>query len=57
MKNLTRIFMVAMALFAYSCVTDTTEDLGVQLGANGQSEIALSLEESRTHINDKAISL
>ena len=54
MKNLTRIFMVAMALFAYSCVTDTTEDLGVQLGANGQSEIALSLEESRTHINGKA---
>ena len=32
MKTLTRLFVMAATLFAYSCVTDVTEDLGVQLG-------------------------
>ena len=32
MKNLTKIFMAVVAgMFAFSCVTDTTEDLGVKL--------------------------
>ncbi len=57
MKNLTKIFMaVAVAMFAFSCATDTTEDLGVQLG-NGENgatvELALSLEESRTQLGTK----
>ena len=52
MKNLTKIFLAVVALFAYACVTDTTEDLGVKLG--GQTEITLSLEESRTQLGAKA---
>ena len=54
MKNLTKIFLAVVALFAYSCVTDTTEDLGVQVGG-GQNvtEITLSLEESRTQLGEK----
>ena len=56
MKNLTKVFMAVVAgMFAFSCVTDTTEDLGVKLeGQNGVSEITLSLEESRTQLGEKA---
>ena len=56
MRKLTKIFaVVAGAMFAFSCTTDTTEDLGVQVGANGgQTEITLSLEESRTQLGEKA---
>ena len=49
MKNLTKIFMAVVALFAVSCVTDTTDDLGVNLG-EGQTTISLSLEETKTHL-------
>ena len=52
MKNLAKIFVAVVALFAYACVTDTTEDLGVKFG--GQTEISLSLEESRTQLGAKA---
>ena len=52
MKNLAKIFVAVVALFAYSCATDTTEDLGVKFG--GQTEITLSLEESRTQLGAKA---
>ena len=56
MKNLTKIFMaVAVALFAFSCVQDATEDLGVKVG--GQTELTLSIEESRTQLGEKAGSL
>ncbi len=51
MKTLSKIFVAVVALFAYACVTDTTEDLGVKVG--GQTEITLSLDESRTHIAGK----
>ena len=55
MKNLTKIFLaVAVAMFAFSCVTDTTEDLGVKVEGQGVTELALSLEESRTHLGEKA---
>ena len=57
MKNLTKIFMSVMAgLFAFSCVTDTTEDLGVKVEGNqeGVYEVAISLEESRTQLGEKA---
>ena len=53
MKNLTKIFVAVVALFAYSCATDTTEELSVELGTVGQTKLALSLEESRTHITGK----
>lgn len=54
MKTFTKILMaIAAGMFAFSCVTDTTEDLGVQLGNAGQTVIDLSLEESRTHIGGK----
>ena len=51
MKTLSKLFVAMVALFAYACATDTTEDLGVKFG--GQTEITLSLEESRTHIAGK----
>ena len=56
MKHLSRIFVAVAALVAFSCTTDATEDLGVQLqnGADGLSEIVLSLEESRTQLGEKA---
>ena len=55
MKNLMKIFMaLVVALVAFSCVTDTTEDLGANVGAVGQTEITLSLEESRTQLGEKA---
>ena len=51
MKNLTKIFMaVAVALFAFSCVADAPEDLGVKVG--GQTELTLSIEESRTQLGE-----
>ena len=55
MKNLTKIFLaVAVAMFAFSCVTDTTEDLGIKVEGQGVTELTLSLEESRTHLGEKA---
>ena len=55
MKNLMRIFVAMVALFAVSCVTDTTEDVGVGLTNGGaQTTIAISLEESRTQLGEKA---
>ena len=52
MKNLTKLILGVAALGAFSCTTDATEDLGVVVG--GQTNITLSLEESRTHINGKS---
>ena len=46
--------MAVAALFAFACTTDVTEDLGVQLGANGQNEIVLSLEGTKTQLGEKA---
>ena len=55
MKNLTKIFFAVVAFVAYSCTTDTTKDLDVQLGGGaGQTVIELSLEESRTQLGEKA---
>ncbi|MBR2860112.1 MAG: hypothetical protein IKB90_08545 [Alistipes sp.] len=52
---MTKIFMAVVAgMFAFSCVTDTTEDLGVKVEGQGVTELALSLEESRTHLGEKA---
>ena len=54
MKNLMKIFMVVMSgLFAFSCVTDTTEDLGVDVGGNGQTTFTVSLEGTKTHLGEK----
>lgn len=47
--------MLAISFVAFSCATDATEDLGVDLGNNGSlTEITLSLEESRTQLGEKA---
>ncbi|MBR2859101.1 MAG: hypothetical protein IKB90_03270 [Alistipes sp.] len=52
---MTKIFMaVAVAMFAFACVTDTTEDLGIEVGKGGVTEITVSLEESRTQLGEKA---
>ncbi len=53
MKQLSKIFLAVVALFAYSCATDTTEDLGVELGGAKQTTFTLSLEESRTQLGEK----
>ena len=54
MKNLMKIFTVAMAgLFAFSCVTDTTEDLGVNVDNNGLTTFSVSLDGTRTHLGEK----
>ncbi len=46
---------VVAGMFAFSCVTDTTEDLGVKIeGQKGVTELAVSLEASRTHLGEKA---
>ena len=54
MKNLTKIFMaVAVAMFAFSCVNDTTEDIAVKVG--GKTTLAISLGGgNRTTLGEKA---
>ncbi len=55
MKTISKIFMALAVLVAYSCATDLTDDLGVQLGSGaGQTTITLSLEESRTQLGAEA---
>ena len=55
MKTFTRLFITVVAgMLAFSCVTDTTEDLGVNLGEGQSTTIDISLEESRTHLGVKA---
>ena len=56
MKNLTKIFFAVVAgMFAFSCVTDTTEDLGVKIESKGGVyEVVVSLESSRTQLGEKA---
>ena len=54
MENLTKIFMAVVAgMFAFSCVTDATEDLGIEVGKGGVTEITVSLEESRTQLGER----
>ena len=57
MKKLTKIFMaVAVGLFAFSCVTDATEDLGVKIESQkgGVYEVTVSLEEAtKTQLGEK----
>ena len=56
MKNFTKLFVLASALFALACTTDATEDL--ELGLVGQTKVSLSLEEAtKTHLGEKADNL
>ena len=49
MKSLTKLIVaVAVLLAGFACTTDATGDLGAKVG--DQTEITLSLEESRTHL-------
>ena len=51
MKNFVKIFMaVAVAMSAFSCVTDTTEDLAVKVG--GKTTLTLSLENTCTQLGE-----
>lgn len=52
MKTLTKLFVAVVALFAWSCATDTTEDLGIKLDG-GQTQVSLSLDGTKVHIGDK----
>ena len=52
MKTFTKLFVVIVALFAYACATDTTEDIGINLNGS-KSEISLSLEGTKVHIDGK----
>ncbi len=55
MKTFTKIFTAVVAgMLAFSCVTDTTEDLGVNLGEGQSTTISIALDdESRTYIDEK----
>ena len=56
MKNLVKLFMAVVAgMFAFACVQDTTEDLGVKVESQngGVYEVTLSLEQSRTQLGEK----
>ena len=53
MKNLAKIFMaIAVAMFAFSCVNDATEDIAVKVG--GKTTLAISLENTRTQLGEAA---
>ena len=53
MRHFTKFLSTdVVALLAFSCTTDTTEDLGVAVG--GQTTLTISLEESRTQLGEKA---
>ena len=52
MKDFTKLFSaVVVAMFAFSCTTDATEDLGVNV--DGKTVVTISLEESRTQLGEK----
>ena len=52
MKNLTKLFVAVVALFAFSCATDATQDLAV--GLAGNTTLTLSLDEAtKTHLGEK----
>ena len=54
MKTSTKLFLaVAVGMFALSCVTDATSDLGVKLGGGQVTEFSISLEESRTQLGEE----
>ena len=56
MKKLAKLFLVvASGMFAFSCVQDATEDLGVKIEEQkgGVYEVSISLEESRTQLGEK----
>ena len=44
-------------MFAFACVTDTTEDLGIKVEGQGGVELTLSLEESRTQLGEKVVGI
>ena len=55
MKNLTKLFVAVVALFACACTTDATTDEAIQLGnGNGVTELTLSLDyATKTQLTDK----
>lgn len=55
MKKITKLILAVATLGAsFACTTDATEDVGAQLNGAGTTKIALSLEESRTQLGEKA---
>ncbi len=54
MKKFAKLILAVVGgMFAFSCVTDTTEDLGVNAGQTGVTEFSISLEESRTELGER----
>ncbi len=54
MKKLTKLILsVAVLGASFACTTDATDDLGIKLDSASQSQIVLSLEESRTQLGEK----
>ena len=54
MKKIVSLLILGVFLVAFSCTTDTTQDLGVEMGDESKTVLTLSLEESRTHLGEKA---
>ena len=54
MKNLAKIFVAVVAgMFAFSCVTDATNDPTIEVGNEGVTELTIAVELSRTQLGDK----
>ena len=54
MKRFLHLVVAIMALLAYSCTTDPTDNLGINVGDSDCTVISLSLDESRTQLGEKA---
>ena len=54
MKRFLHLVVAIMALLAYSCTTDPTDNLGINVGDSDCTVISLSLNESRTQLGEKA---
>ena len=54
MKTYVKFFVsVCVALFAFACATDPTEDLGAKVGTENQTTLTLSLEGTKTYLGDE----
>lgn len=54
MKHLNKILILAVALLAYACVNDTIEEPSVELENQHKTSLAISLEQTKTHIGEKS---
>ena len=54
MKNLSKILILAVALFAFSCANDNIEESSIRLDDQSVTSLLISLEQTKTHIGEKS---